>query len=307
MKLLVLGAGAIGGYFGGRLAAVGADVTFLVRPARRATLARDGLRITSPAGDLTLPVQTVEAAELTTGYDVVLLTCKAYDLASAMDAIAPAMGPGTVVVPMLNGMAHLDALDQRFGRDAVMGGTCAISATLDAEGVIRHMDPFQRIQFGVRAPSQAGHARAFADAFAKTTVPYELSEAIETAMWEKAAFLSVAAASTCLFRATLGEIARAPGGRDAVLHALDVNIAAATHAGHVPRPAWENFARGMLTNEASTIRSSMSRDLEAGARVEADHIIGWMLTQARAAGLESPLLAHALVMLTAYEARRVTP
>ncbi|MBI3791980.1 MAG: ketopantoate reductase family protein [Gemmatimonadetes bacterium] len=304
MKLLVLGAGAIGGYFGGRLAAAGTDVTFLVRPARRAALARDGLRITSPAGDLTLPVQTVEAGALAPGYDVILLTCKAYDLPSAMDAIAPAVGPGTVIVPMLNGMAHLDALDARFGRDAVMGGACAISVTLGADGVIRHMDPMQRIQFGPRTPAQAAPARALADAFARTSVPHELSDAIETAMWEKVAFLSVAAASTCLFRASLGEIARAPGGRDAALHALEVNIATATHAGHRPREAWEKFARGLLSNEASTMKSSMLRDLEAGARVEADHIIGWMLRQARAAGLDSPLLAHALVMLSAYEARR---
>src|SRR5688572_25116359 len=115
MRLLVLGAGGIGGYFGGRLAAAGTDVTFLVRPKRRAQIERDGLRIISPAGDLTLPVRTVGADELTPAYDLVLLTCKAYDLDSAMEAIAPAMNGGCAVVPMLNGISHIDRLSERFG------------------------------------------------------------------------------------------------------------------------------------------------------------------------------------------------
>ena len=150
MKLLVLGAGAVGGYFGGRLAQAGADVSFLVRPARRALLEREGLRIVSPLGDATLAVQTVDASEVRPIYDFVLLSCKAYDLDSAMEAIAPAVGEGTTIVPLLNGMAHLPRLDQRFGASRVMGGTCWISATLDADGVIRHIDPLQRIAFGER-------------------------------------------------------------------------------------------------------------------------------------------------------------
>src|SRR5262245_38684648 len=124
MKLLVLGAGAIGGYFGGRLAEAGADVAFLVRPKRRAQLQRDGLRIRSPLGDAQLPVDAVLAEDVQPQYDVVLLTCKAYDLGPAMDAIAPAMHDGCAIVPMLNGIAHLDSLDARFGKARVMGGTC---------------------------------------------------------------------------------------------------------------------------------------------------------------------------------------
>src|SRR5262245_41482949 len=119
MKVLVLGAGAIGGYFGGRMALAGVDVTFLVRPGRRAQIERDGLVVESALGNFRLPVKTVEAHELQPVYDAVLLTCKSYDLESAMDAIQPAMHGSCVVVPMLNGMSHLDTLDQRFGRDNV--------------------------------------------------------------------------------------------------------------------------------------------------------------------------------------------
>src|SRR5260370_28485606 len=147
MKLLVLGAGGIGGYFGARLAESGTDVTFLVRPRRREQLARDGLRIKSPVGDVRLPVKTVLASELAPTYDIVLLTCKAYDLDSALDAIAPAMNGKCAVVPMLNGMAHLTRLDERFGAASVMDRACSISVTLDKDGAIHHADPLQKISF----------------------------------------------------------------------------------------------------------------------------------------------------------------
>src|ERR1041384_2547443 len=155
MRILVLGAGAIGGYFGGRLAEAGNDVTFLVRPKRRAQLQQDGLRIVSPLGDLTMPVKTITADDFgaVPHYsfptpDVVLLTCKSYDLPSAMEAIAPAIDEDCAIVPMLNGMAHLDQLSRRFGAKHVMGGACSISVALDDKGVIRHASPFQRLTFG---------------------------------------------------------------------------------------------------------------------------------------------------------------
>ena len=127
----MLGAGGIGGYFGGRLAAGGTDVTFLVRARRQEQLTRDGLRVRSPLGDLDLRVKTVRAEELEPGYDIVLLTCKAYDLDSAIDAIAPAMNGHAALIPMLNGLAHLNRLDERFGSGQVLGGACMIDATLD--------------------------------------------------------------------------------------------------------------------------------------------------------------------------------
>jgi 2-dehydropantoate 2-reductase len=303
MKLLVLGAGAVGGYFGGRAAQAGADVTFLVRPRRRAQLEREGLRIESPHGNATLAVQAVEASEVRPIYDVVLLSCKAYDLDSAMDAIAPAMAEHTVIVPLLNGMAHLARLDERFGAARVMGGTCWISATLDADGVIRQPDPLQRIAFGERGGTSSGPGVELAQVFAAAGVPCELVDNIAQEMWEKIAFLSVFAAATCLFRANIGEIVAAPGGVAALTEAFAVNCEAAARAGHPLRPAARERALLALTT-ASARNASMRHDLDAGNRVESDQVVGWMVEVARAHGLEPTLLAHAYILLKAYEARR---
>lgn len=304
MKLLVLGAGAIGGYFGGRLAEAGADVTFLVRPKRREQLQRDGLRIKSPLGDLNFQVQTVLAAELTPGYDFVLLTCKAYDLETAMDAIAPVMDGNCAIVPMLNGMAHLGRLDERFGAGNVLGGTCSVSVTMGRDGVIQHGDPLQRIAFGERDRTKSARPASLAAAFGETTIEWELAEDIEHNMWEKVVFLSVLAAANCLFRANVGEVNRAPGGMQAIQRALEVNIEIATRRGHPPREAAIDFGRKTLTDPASTRRGSMLHDLELGLPVESDHIIGWMLQQAADLEIDAPLLSNAHTALKAYEARR---
>src|SRR5687768_5755362 len=166
MKILVLGAGAIGGYFGGRLAQAGADVTFLVRPKRREQLARDGLVIESPVGSLKLPVKTVAAGELEPGYGAILFTCKAYDLDSAMDAIAPAVQGDVVIVPLLNGIAHLERLDARFGARRVMGGTAHINVTLKPDGTVWHGDALQNMIFGERDRTKSPRALAL-DAITK--------------------------------------------------------------------------------------------------------------------------------------------
>lgn len=305
ITLLVLGAGGIGGYFGGRLAEAGVDVTFLVRPARRLQIARDGLRVESPRGNLQLPVKTVTADELTPGFDLIVLTCKAYDLDSAMDAIAPAMDGTCAIVPMLNGMAHFSRLDARFGSAHVMGGTCTISVTLRKDGVISHANPAQRLVFGERDRSMSARAQAFADALARTHLDWELSTDIQQDLWEKLVFLSALAATTCLFRANIGEIIAAPGGLDAIERTLRTNIEIATREGHSPRDAAIAFTRKNLTNPGSVLSASMLRDLEAGGAVESDHIIGWMLDRARAHDLDDTMLSLAYAHLKAYEVRKL--
>jgi 2-dehydropantoate 2-reductase len=305
LKLLVLGAGGIGGYFGGRVAeAKSADVTFLVRPKRREQLERDGLVIESPHGNARFPVKTISAEELKPGYDAVLFTCKAYDLGSAMDAIAPAMDGKTVVVPQLNGMAHLEALDKRFGRENVMGGVAQINATMRKDGTVAHMDSLSRIVFGERDGRETPRAKALADAFAKTNVRWNLSPDIEQEMWEKVVFLSALAATPCLFRAHVGEIMAAPGGREAMERAIDANIAIARAEGHPPRPQSIEFAKARLMDPNGNWSASMMRDMEAGNPVEADHIVGWMLERARKHSIDERILSMAYTHLKAYEARR---
>jgi 2-dehydropantoate 2-reductase len=304
MKLLVLGAGGIGGYFGGRLAESGVDVTFLVRPGRREQLKRDGLRIESPVGNLTLPVKTVLSSDVESGYDFVLLTSKAYDLDSAMDAIAPAMGAGCTVVPMLNGIEHLTRLDARFGRENVMGGACSISVTLGRDGVIRHADTLQRIVVGERDRSKSARAQLLVGALSQTSLEWLLADDIEQTMWEKVAFLTTLAALTCLFRANTGEIIAAPGGLAAIERTLAANYAIAAREGHPPRATAIEFDRKTLTDPNGRRSASMLHDLEAGGAVESDHIVGWMLERARAHGLDDTMLSLAYTHLKAYEARR---
>src|SRR5215207_2580797 len=167
MRFLVVGAGATGGYFGGRLLEAGRDVTFLVRPARAQRLAAAGLTIASPAGDVSLrPPSPVLAAELRAPFDAVLLSSKAYDLGDAIDSFAPAVGPDTAVVPLLNGMRHLDTLDARFGAGRVLGGSCFISTRLDEGGHIAHVSDIHRLTFGERAGGRSPRVESLAAALA---------------------------------------------------------------------------------------------------------------------------------------------
>jgi 2-dehydropantoate 2-reductase len=304
MKFLVLGAGAIGGYFGGRLAESGADVTFLVRPARRAQLERDGLRIESEMGNVSRPVQTALADSVAPDYDVVILTCKAYDLQSAIEAIAPAVGPQTAIIPLLNGLAHFAVLDAYFGANRVMGGTCMIDSTLGRDGVVHHGGTLQRLVFGERDGRRSPRAEAVASVLAGTTIDWSLSDDIEQVLWDKLVFLAALAVVTCLFRANVREIIGSPGGREATERALAANVEIAAREGHAPSTSGLDFARTRLTDPTGPWSASMLRDMEGGGRTEADHIVGWMLDRARRHGVDDTLLSLAFTHLKAFEARR---
>src|SRR5262245_41527613 len=231
MRFLVVGAGATGAYFGGRLIEAGHDVTFLVRPARAEQLAATGLTITSPAGNIALQSPaTVLATELQTPFDAVILTCKAYDLDSAIESFAPAVGPNTAVLPLLNGMRHLDALDARFGADRVLGGACFISAKLGKDGQIAHVSDIHRLVFGERAGGRSRRIESIAAAMDDVKFEAIASETILLEMWEKWVFLASLAAITCLTRSAVGDIVTA-GGADLAAAMLDECKAIATAAG----------------------------------------------------------------------------
>lgn len=306
MRVLVLGAGALGGYFGGRLTQAGADVTFLVRPARREALAR-GLVVQSPAcGDFTMPVRAITQAELPAepAFDVVLLTCKAWDLDSAIAAIAPAMAKGAVVLPLLNGLAHIDRLNEAFGKANVLGGLAKIAATRAPDGTIRHLNDWRAITFGEQDGTMSPRVQALAAAFPTGTVVATAVPDIMRAMWEKLVHLATVASMTCLMRANVGEIVRSPGGTDLLLGVLQTNAAIAGAAGFAPSGAFLAEYRKLFSDPTSTYAASMLRDLEGGGPVEADHIVGFMCERARAAGIAAPVLGIAYTHLKAYEARR---
>ncbi|KVL38739.1 2-dehydropantoate 2-reductase [Burkholderia territorii] len=304
MRILVVGAGAVGGYFGGRLAAAGRDVTFLVRDARAAALARDGLQIRSPRGDLTLAnVRTLRAGDAAAPFDLVLLSCKAYSLDEAIASFAPFVGPSTLILPMLNGMRHLDVLRDRFGAGQVLGGLCVIAATLDREQRIVHLNDTAGLSFGELAGGESARVRAVADVFGGAGFDATLSDDIVARMWDKWVFLATLAASTSLFRGSVGDILAAPDGRHLLETMLDETSAIAAHNGYRPDPAAvERMRRMVLT--PSPLTASMLRDVENRARVEADHVIGDLLARRDPQASDAlSLLRIAYNHLKAYEVR----
>jgi 2-dehydropantoate 2-reductase len=305
MRILVVGAGAIGGYFGGRMLQAGADVTFLVRPRRAAELADAGLVIKSALGDVTLKnPPAVQADKLSEKFDAVLLSCKAFDLDDAIKSFAPAVGPNTAILPLLNGMKHLDVLDEKFGRARVLGGLCAIAVTLNEKREVVHLQPLQSLTFGERDGKMTDRVRAIAELLAKGNFGSKTSDDIIQEMWEKWVFLTSLAASTCLMRTSVGNILASPGGKDFVLGMLDECSAVAAAEGHAPRAPYLERIHGMLTAEGSPMTASMFRDIKAGAPVEADHVIGDLVARADTAKVPVPKLRTAYTHLKAYEKTR---
>jgi 2-dehydropantoate 2-reductase len=304
MRILVVGAGAIGGYFGGRLLEAGRGVTFLVRQRRRAQLAKTGLDIRSPFGDAHLPSPpTVTAETLRDPFDLVLLSCKAYDLAAAIESFAPAVGANSAILPLLNGMAHMDALTARFGAGAVLGGQCVISTTLDDDGRILHLNDTHGLSFGERDGALSPRSEAIKAAFAGARFDARLSDVIMQEMWEKWVLIATMAGITCLMRAAVGDIVAADAGDLAIALLDECSRIAAAH-GFAPREAMTGRNRTMLTTPGSTFAASMLRDIKRGAPIEGDHIIGDLLRRGTAKGGDFPLLRIAQAHLKAYEARR---
>ncbi len=303
MRILVAGAGAIGGYFGGRLAEAGRDVTFLVRPGRAAQLRADGLRITSPHGDLTLAPQLVTAPEIVAPYDLVLLTVKALALDQVLADIVPAIGPGTMILPLLNGMRHLDAIGERFGAAGLLGGVCYVATMLDPAGRIVQLTDMQKLTYGELDGAASDRIAALDATLGGAGFAAAASPAILQAMWEKWVMLAALGAITCLLRGTVGEIAAAPGGADLARQMLDECAAIAAAAGFPPEAAFRVRTEAMLTAAGSGLASSMYRDLSQGLPVEAEHILGGLLVRARGFGVAAPLLATAFAHLMVYQSR----
>ena len=304
MKLLILGAGGIGGYVGGRLVQAGADVSFLVRPARQAQLAANGLVIQSIKGDAVLSVNALRRDQLEANFDLVLLTCKAYDLDDALASLAPAMAGHAAILPLLNGVAHLATLNQRYASARVLGGVAKIAVTLTAEGVIRHLNDFCYLSFGEQNGQPSARTATLKALLDKTDVKAALATDIRRELWLKLVHLHTIAAMSSLLRANVGEILRTPDGAALFMQMLDTNLEIARREGHVPDEAFIANCRAMFSNPASNYEASLARDIERGGPVEADHILGDMLAFCRKHGLDDRLHALAYTGAKAYEVRR---
>ncbi len=301
MRVLILGAGGTGGYFGGRLLEAGKDVTFLVRPRRAEQLRTNGLVIRSPHGDAGVEAPFITLAS--EPFDLVILSNKAYDLSAAMDAIEPAVGDTTVIIPVLNGMLHMDALDARFGADKVLGGWCAISATLDADGTVRQLADMQQLRFGERTGEISERAAAVQAMMTGANMEGQATGIILQEMWEKWVRLAALAGATCLMRASAGTIVAEPGGEEFIVGILDECSAIGGACGFGPRPKAYEHSRKTLTEPGSTFTASMLRDVEAGGRVEAEHVLGDLWERGAKRGVAAPLLGLALLHMRAYEKR----
>src|SRR5215471_16199674 len=304
-RILVLGAGGTGGYFGGRLAESGADVTFLVREGRRKILSEQGLRIESPYGDARIAAKTVVESELAPIYDAVILTCKAYDLDAAIASIAPAVAPTGYVLPFLNGIAHIDALNEKFGQDRVLGGTAKIQATIMPNGAIRQFNDWRTLTFGEQSGKMTERVRTLAALFesAKGVEVFAVDDMVQR-MWEKLVHLSTAAAMTCVMRANFGEIVRSPYGRDLFLDQLRCGAAIAAANGHAPSAAFMKSWEETFSQADSQYSTSMLRDVERGGQTEVEHILGFMLGKAKKAKIPCNTLLLAYTNVKAFEQRR---
>jgi 2-dehydropantoate 2-reductase len=306
MRILVMGAGAVGGYFGARLTKAGRDVTFLVREKRAEQLRSMGLMVTEPETEFTVQPKLLTAAELHAKpepFDLILLSTKAYSLDAAMEDFAPAVDEKTAILPLLNGMKHLDTLAVRFGEGAVLGGSTRISATLGEDGHVISMDKhLHDLHFGERDKQVSERIKAIDATLKGCGFDAELEPDILAFMWNKWTILSALAAITCLFRGSVGQVAAAPGGVETERAILAESVAIATANGYPPP---EEFLVGVterVTEAGSTLTASMHRDMMKGAPVESDHVLGDLL--ARKHNVEAPLLRAAYVQLSVYMATR---
>jgi len=301
MRLLVVGAGSTGGYFGGRLAQAGRDVTFLVRSGRAAQLRESGLHIVSPHGNATLQPNVATAEALTGPYDVVLLTVKGFQLEAALSDLAPAIGPKTMILPVLNGMRHMDLLAERFTRNNLVGCALKVATVLKDDGTIVQLAPLQEIAYGELGGELTPRMQALDEFMKGADIGARLSSAIEREMWEKWILLAALGAITCLMDGTVGEIEACPGGARFALQLLDEVVAIVKAVGVPPSEVFVSAARAQLTAKGSGFASSMFRDVQSGRPIEVENIIGDLVRRGNQAGITAPLLSAAYVRLSVYQ------
>ncbi len=309
MKILILGAGGIGGYFGARLIQAGADVTFLVREQRQALIERSGLQIETPQGGFSVQARTVTASTVQPDYDLIVLAPKSYDLASALASLAGADSRG-MLLPLLNGLDHLRVLDARYGPARVLGGVAHIAATLTPTGAVRQLSDLHRLTVGPRHAAQAEVARAFVTLGQQAGFESVYSDAIEQVLWDKWVFLATLAGMTTVCEGSVGEIQASPEGAALTQQMYAECCAVAQASAHTIGPEVQRQALGMLTQAGSSFTASMLRDLQGGQRTEHEHILGDLVRRGQQAGLSMDLLrlayTHLCVRAAQAQAQRST-
>lgn len=306
MKILVVGAGAIGGYFGGRLLERGKDVTFLVRENRRNQLEKTGLIIDSINGDFTIRPPMILSGESEDKFDLILITTKSYQLYGAIDDIRPHLKKGGMVLPLLNGVSHVDELVEAFGEDAVIGGLCFIETTLDANGTVVQPSPMNQLVYGERTGEKTPRIEWLESTFRGTKTNFVLSENINQEMWHKYAFITAMSGVTSLMASPIGPITELESGKRIILALLNEisNVMRKIEAPIQNDIAEIQFNR--ICELKSTMKSSMQRDMEKSLPTEAEHLQGFLIKKASEHRLSVPILDTIYTKLSLYEEQRST-
>jgi len=275
MKIVVMGTGGVGGYFGARLAAAGEDVSFVARGAHLEAIRRDGLRIKSPLGDLTLkPVKaSAKAAELGTA-DFVMIAVKLWGTQEAIEAVRPLIGPSTIVASFQNGVGAIDTLKKAFGDKQVLGGIAHIATTIGEPGVITHTGTMAKLTIGEPAGGISPRVAAIAEAAKKAGIDVVASDDVQKAIWDKFVFLASFSGVTTLTRLAKGPIFADPDRKKLFADALFEAIAVARARGIRMAPDHETKALAFSEGLPAEMKSSMLHDFERGNRIEVEWLSG---------------------------------
>ena len=294
MRVLILGAGAVGGYFGGRMVEAGMDVTFLIREKKRRKLEKTGLVIKSPKGDLSIKPNLVTIDKVGSDFDVILFTNKAYDLDEILQLPIP-VKDRALIIPLLNGYAHMEQLRKKFPNARLFGGIAHIFSTLTKEGEIHHFNDIHSLTFGHLNKADETDGRRFFDACSSANFSIKYSDDIIVDLWHKWVLITTVAGATTLFNATIGEIASTEHGIAFItdLHDECVNIAKSEKI----KVNDDDLAqqRRFLSDKKSTWSSSMRRDMVNKSKIECAHIFLELINIADKNNVECPSLKTVMI------------
>jgi 2-dehydropantoate 2-reductase len=301
MRIAIMGAGAVGGYFGGLLALSGMDVTFIARGPHLRAMQQSGLALETPKGTLKVEHARFVADPSEVGdCDVVLFAVKAYDIEAAAAPLKPLVDRGATIISVLNGVDHQDRIGAVVGADRVLGGLALVSGVMTAPGVIRYTSPMSSLRFGEADGSMSRRAIAFRDVCTTAGFTAEVSSDIRAAQWAKFVALATNAALTSLFRLPVGYIYHDPQTIPLAMRGFE-EVAAVGRAMGIALPAdaveralamHQSFPKGMY--------ASMYHDLAKGRPMELDSLSGYIVRQGRSLGVPTPVHEMAYLALKPY-------
>lgn len=305
MKVLVVGAGAVGVLFGSQLQQQGVSLSYLVRPKRAEELSQQPLEVCLPESAIRLTPHCLTQPELSSApaFDLIILTNKAYGLSQVIGDITPAVGDQALILPLLNGLRHLDFLDSAFGAEKVLGGIAKTVATLKTPWQVNVASGYNSITVAAREPSQQAAVSEIVQLFQQSGLTVEQTDDIMGQMWDKFCRMAGLGAVNCLLQGNVGEYMKSDRGGEIALQIFEECCQVATASGHpLSEDSIQGFQR-ILTNPKSSFNSSMYRDMRNGLPIEGDHLVGDMVARGKDVGVATPMLEIAATVLQVYSRR----